>query len=61
MTHVIPINDLKPHEPTEECWCFPLVVPDLHMVTHNAKDCRERFERQNRPTRNGWEIVKSDE
>lgn len=45
--HVIPLNDLQEHEESEACWCRPDVdyVGVGTVVTHNAKDDRESYER----------------
>ena len=32
------------HYLSSSCWCYPLKEGEV--VTHNAKDCRERFTRQ---------------
>jgi len=42
MQHVVPINDLKEHEQSEDCWCEPVV--DGGVVIHNAIDEREKYE-----------------
>lgn len=44
-THVVPLNDLREHEPTIHCWCCPVedrAAPDLWV--HNALDKRELYE-----------------
>ena len=44
MIHVIPVGNGEPiHHASEGCWCHPLKE---EIITHHAKDCRERFERQ---------------
>jgi hypothetical protein len=44
--HVIPINDLKDHDESEDCWCSPDVqyVGVGTIVTHHAMDERESYE-----------------
>lgn len=44
--HVVPLNDLKEHTDTEECWCRPDVdyVGVGTIVTHHAADDRESYE-----------------
>jgi len=43
--HVIPTGGTEPmHYLSSSCWCYPLKEGEV--VTHNAKDCRERFTRQ---------------
>jgi|GEM_PF-2040449 len=44
--HVIPINDLRPHEEEKTCWCRPTVEEGC-IVTHNSMDRRELVERVN--------------
>lgn len=41
---VAPLNDLRPHEPDERCWCRPTRDEDDFLV-HNALDARELWER----------------
>jgi len=45
--HLLPINDLKPHEASEACWCHP-ERDDYGSVAHNALDGREAYERGDR-------------
>ncbi len=46
--HVIPVGGTEPdhlaHGAT--CWCQPLETEQGRLMTHHAKDGRERFERQ---------------
>ena len=43
--HIIPIGNQEPlHQASLECWCHPLEKEGV--VIHNAKDCREKLERQ---------------
>lgn len=49
--HVLPINDLREHEETRDCWCKPRVefadnVSDLEtrVIVHNSLDGRELVE-----------------
>lgn len=45
--HVLPINDLKPHEEKSTCACQPKVSNLEHgdmLVVHNAYDRREIME-----------------
>lgn len=41
--HVIPINDLRIHHQSKECWCHP-VIDEGGIVVHNAADGRELLE-----------------
>ncbi len=45
--HVTPINDLRDHSDTRDCWCRPRIEDD-EIVVHNAMDERETYE-QGRP------------
>lgn len=42
-SHVIPIEDLKPHTLTRACWCRPR--DDENVIVHNSLDQREAIER----------------
>lgn len=46
--HVRPIDDLRPHDMTEACWCKPFF--DEHVLVHNSMDRREEFERGRKPS-----------
>ena len=41
--HVSPIDDLRPHEKSETCWCHPF--RDCEVIVHNSMDRREEYER----------------
>lgn len=41
--HVIPLNDLKVHRESENCFCLPAISAD-GIVVHNSLDGREFFE-----------------
>jgi hypothetical protein len=41
--HVMPIDDLKPHDADQRCWCTPF--DDEGVWVHNSKDRRELYER----------------
>lgn len=45
--HVLPENDLKPHDETRACWCQPSVRREGKgmIVVHNSLDGRELVER----------------
>lgn len=43
--HVVPENDLKPHDLSMRCWCRPVRDMVEDVVVHNAMDQRERYER----------------
>lgn len=40
--HIYPINDLREHEITEDCWCKPEY--DDGYVIHKAMDDRESYQ-----------------
>ncbi len=40
--HVIPLDDLKPHAETPQCWCEP--TDDEGVWVHHAMDRREFYE-----------------
>jgi len=43
--HVIPVDDTKPHETTENCWCAPVRDDEPpYALIHNSADGREKFE-----------------
>lgn len=44
--HIIPVGGEEPvHHASWGCWCHPMHKDGL--IVHNAKDARERYERQN--------------
>ena len=48
--HVIPENDIKGHDVSEDCWCHPVddhEAPD-YVWHHNAKDGREAYQNDGR-------------
>lgn len=40
--HVLPINDLREHDETSQCWCKPIYDEGIYI--HNSMDGREKFE-----------------
>jgi hypothetical protein len=42
--HVTPLNDLRQHELTAECWCEPELDYENMVAVHNSADGREKFE-----------------
>ena len=44
--HVIPLDDLRPHDHMPDCWCGPRY--DDGIWVHNAADRREEYERGRR-------------
>ena len=43
--HVIPLNDLREHEASNECWCNPQdSVSEPGIWVHSALDGRELYE-----------------
>ena len=44
--NVIPLEDYRPHDNTEACWCTPRRDPDEpRVIVHNSLDGREQYER----------------
>ena len=43
--HVIPLDDLRPHSETPQCWCRP--TDDEGVLVHHALDRREYVETGN--------------
>ena len=41
--HVLPQEDLRPHEISEHCWCVP--TDDDGILVHHSMDKRELIER----------------
>jgi hypothetical protein len=43
--HVIPIDDLREHDPEKGCWCNPMPdQADSDVLIHNALDRRDFLE-----------------
>lgn len=40
--HVVPVNDLREHEDTPDCWCRPDY--DDGVYVHHSMDRREEYE-----------------
>ena len=50
-THVIPLNDLRNHEPYKTCWCAPTQDDDEPLVwIHHSMDRREEYENGRKPS-----------
>ena len=50
-THVIPLNDLREHEPYKTCWCKPTQDDDEPLVwIHHSMDRREEYESGRKPS-----------
>lgn len=44
--HVMPVNDLREHEESANCWCRPRRDDEYPRVAiHNSMDQRETYER----------------
>ena len=41
--HVLPINDLREHKESKDCWCIPIEDED-GVIVHNSMDGREKYE-----------------
>jgi hypothetical protein len=46
-THIVPLNDLRGHIESPDCWCKPIDT-DPGVWSHNSLDGREEFERGER-------------
>lgn len=45
--HILPLGHPEPlHHASLECWCLPLAKERGEIAIHNAKDGREKWERQ---------------
>ena len=45
MLHVVPVDDLREHELTIDCWCNPEEDDEEPtVIIHNAMDERETYE-----------------
>ncbi len=43
--HIIPLNDLRDHDESIDCWCNPERDDvDSDLVIHNSMDGREAYE-----------------
>lgn len=46
--HVVPMNDLRDHEPHKTCWCNPTLLDDDEhdgdVYIHHSMDQRELYE-----------------
>jgi hypothetical protein len=46
--HVLPVNDLREHEESRDCWCEPRVEADSDwtaaLIVHHSLDGRELVE-----------------
>jgi hypothetical protein len=59
--HCIPVGNGEPmHECHTLCWCHPVKdTESVNLYAHNAKDCREKWERQglDMPPQSLWVTV----
>lgn len=45
IVHVVPVNDLREHEPSMHCWCIPTEDDETDgLFIHHSMDGREQFE-----------------
>lgn len=42
--HVVPIDDIREHDLTPECWCGPTPDDEHDVFVHHALDEREKYE-----------------
>lgn len=44
--HIVPVGGgERVHVISGSCWCFPILLPNQLIVTHNSQDKREQYER----------------
>ena len=49
--HVVPLNDLREHEASRDCWCNPTEDEGWPGVwVHHSMDRREEYEEGRKPT-----------
>jgi hypothetical protein len=46
--HIIPLDDLRPHECNAGCWCHPVDDDEEPILVHSSIDGREAYERGER-------------
>lgn len=46
--HIVPIDDIRDHQDSIECWCEPFEVED-GVIVHNSLDGREKYENGAKP------------
>jgi len=45
VTHIIPVGDVRAHELTIHCWCWPKPDDEEPLIMiHNSADGREQYE-----------------
>lgn len=42
--HLAPIDDLRPHDLSGDCWCHPEQDEESGVWIHNSMDRREEYE-----------------
>lgn len=49
LVHVTPVDDLREHDASLDCWCKPVADgEEPSVIVHNSLDGREAFERGER-------------
>lgn len=48
VAHIVPMNDTRTHELSNECWCNPELDHEYRTVTHHSADNRESYENKTR-------------
>ncbi len=49
--HVVPLNDLREHVSSKDCWCKPTEDDQVDDVwVHHSMDKREEYEERRKPT-----------
>jgi hypothetical protein len=48
--HVLPVNDLREHTASSDCWCKPALDADDSIYVHHSMDRREEYENGRKPS-----------
>lgn len=48
--HIEPVEDLKEHILTKNCWCLPTIDEEYDLIIHNSMDRREEYEQGRLPS-----------
>ena len=48
--HVLPLNDLREHTASADCWCKPTLDGDDPIYVHHSMDRREEYENGRKPS-----------
>lgn len=48
--HIVPLNDLREHAASKDCWCKPTEDAVDDVWVHHSMDRREEYEEGRKPT-----------